>query len=95
MEILVSIIIPIYNVENYLEDCVESVKKQTYKNVEIILVDDGSTDNSGEICDKYEKLDERIKVFHKSNGGLSDARNVGIEKATGQFICFLGKYMPN
>lgn len=89
MEILVSIIIPIYNVENYLEDCVESVKKQTYKNVEIILVDDGSTDNSGEICDKYEKLDERIKVFHKSNGGLSDARNVGIEKATGQFICFL------
>lgn len=89
METLISIIIPVYNVEKYLQDCVDSVRKQTYKNLEIILIDDGSTDNSGKMCDEYKKQDARIKVFHKSNGGLSDARNLGLEKATGQYVYFL------
>lgn len=85
----VSVIIPVYNVEKYLEECIESVIKQTYKNLEIILVDDGSKDNSGYICDEYKKKDERIKVIHKPNGGLSDARNVGIDIAKGEYIAFL------
>lgn len=81
MEELVSIIVPVYNVEDYLTECIESAIKQTYHNLEIILVDDGSTDTSGKICDMYACKDDRIKVFHKQNGGLSDARNTGIEKA--------------
>lgn len=85
----VSVIIPVYNVEKYLEECIESVLKQTYKNLEIILVDDGSKDNSGNICDEYAKKDERIKVIHKTNGGLSDARNAGIDIAKGEYITFL------
>lgn len=88
MEELVSIIVPVYNVENYLIECIESAIKQTYHNLEIILVDDGATDASGKICDMYVHKDERIKVFHKQNGGLSDARNTGIEKATGEYIYF-------
>ncbi len=83
---LVSIILPIYKVESYLERCIESVRRQTYQNIEIILVDDGSPDNCGRICDSYAKQDERIIVIHKENGGLSDARNVGIQKATGKYI---------
>ena len=79
---LISIIIPVYNVEKYLKECVDSVRKQTYKNLEIILIDDGSKDNSGKLCDELAKEDNRIKVVHKENGGLSDARNVGIENAT-------------
>ena len=89
MEELVSIIVPVYNVEDYLTECIESAIKQTYHNLEIILVDDGSTDTSGKICDMYACKDDRIKVFHKQNGGLSDARNTGIEKATGEYIYFL------
>lgn len=89
MEELVSIIVPVYNVENYLTECIESAAKQTYCNLEIILVDDGSTDTSGKICDMYARKDNRIKVFHKQNGGLSDARNTGIEKVTGEYIYFL------
>lgn len=89
MEKLVSIIVPVYNVENYLTECIESTLNQTYHNVEIILIDDGSTDRSGKICDTYANKDNRIKVFHKKNGGLSDARNMGIEKVTGEYIYFL------
>lgn len=86
---LVSIIIPIYNVELYLRDCIESVIKQTYKNLEIILINDGSPDNSGNICEEYAKRDVRIKVVHKNNGGLSDARNVGLNIAHGAYISFI------
>ena len=86
---LITIVIPIYNVENYLHKCVTSVINQTYTNLEIILVDDGSPDKCGEICDEYEKLDKRIKVIHKTNGGLSDARNAGIDIATGKYISFI------
>lgn len=86
---LISIVIPVYNVEKYLDECIQSLQKQTYTNIEIILVDDGSTDNSGMICDKYAKTDFRIKVIHKQNGGMSDARNVGIDNATGKYIQFI------
>ena len=85
----VTIVIPVYKVENYLDRCVESVVKQAYKNLEIILVDDGSPDNCPQICDEWAKKDERIKVIHKENGGLSDARNIGIQNATGEFLLFV------
>lgn len=85
----ISIIIPVYSVEQYLEKCVESVQKQSYENIEIILVDDGSPDQSPKICDDLVRRDSRIKVIHKMNGGLSDARNVGIRAATGKYILFL------
>ena len=87
--ILVSVIVPVFNVEKFLEKCVNSISNQTYKNLEILLVDDGSTDNSGIICDNLSKNDIRIKVFHKKNGGLSDARNYGIERAVGSYIMFI------
>jgi len=86
---LVSAIIPIYNVEKYLVECVNSCINQTFSNLEIILVNDGSTDASGVLCDDLVKIDKRIKVIHKENGGLSSARNTGLEAATGDFICFL------
>lgn len=86
---LISIIIPIYNVEKYLERCLESVICQTYRNLEIILINDGSTDNSSKICDKYAKKDHRIIVIHKENGGVSSARNRGIELAKGEYIGFV------
>lgn len=85
----ISVIIPVYNVEPYLEECILSVCRQTYDNLEIILVDDGSTDNCGTICDNYAGIDSRIRVLHKKNGGLSDARNFGIEIATGEYITFI------
>lgn len=85
----ISIIVPVYNVEDYLEECIESIVNQTYKNLEIILVNDGSTDCSGYICDKYNKKDFRIKVIHKKNGGLSSARNVGIDFSTGNYLMFV------
>lgn len=84
-----SIIVPVYNVEAYLERCVESLINQTYNNIEIILVDDGSKDNSPKLCDDFVKKDSRIKVVHKENGGLSDARNVGLEIATGEYVLFV------
>lgn len=88
-EPLISIIIPIYNVEKYLRRCIDSVINQTYKNIEILLVDDGSPDSSGEICEQYKKNDDRVYVFHKKNGGLSDARNYGIKYAKGKYITFI------
>jgi len=86
---LISVIIPVYNVEKYVERCLDSVINQTYKNLEIILIDDGSTDNSGKICDEYVKKDNRIIVVHKENGGVSSARNIGIELANGDYIGFV------
>lgn len=85
----ISIIIPIYKVEKYIKQCVDSVLNQTYSNLEIILVDDGSPDNCPNICDDYALLDKRIKVIHKINGGLSDARNAGIKIATGDYLAFV------
>ena len=86
---LISVIVPVYNVELYLERCSDSIIGQTYKNLEIILVDDGSTDKSGKICDIYENKDSRVRVLHKCNGGLSSARNKGLELATGEYIGFV------
>ena len=86
---LSSVIVPVYNVEKYLPQCLDSIKNQTYTNLEIILVDDGSTDSSGSICEDYAKSDSRIKLYHKENGGLSDARNYGIERASGQYFTFI------
>lgn len=85
----VSIVVPIYNVEKYLDECVRSLINQTYKNIEIILVDDGSKDSSGAIADNLAKEDSRIRVIHKDNGGVSSARNLGIKNATGDYICFV------
>ena len=85
----ISIIVLVYNVEQYLENCIESILNQTFKDFELILVDDGSTDNSGKICDIYEKKDTRIKVIHKNNGGLSSARNTGLDIACGKYIGFV------
>ena len=85
----ISVIIPVYNVEQYLERCVKSVINQTYKNIEIILVDDSSTDSSLEVCNKLAQKDSRIKVIHKENGGLSSARNVGLDVAKGKYITFI------
>lgn len=89
MKDLISVIIPIYKVELYIDKCVESVLNQTWKNIEVILVDDGSPDKCGLMCDEYAKKDKRIKVIHKDNGGLSDARNAGMEVATGDYIGFV------
>lgn len=85
----ISIIIPVYNVEPYLERCLNSVINQTYSNIEIILVDDGSTDDSGIMCDDYKRQDTRIKVIHKENGGLSSARNEGLKYITGEYFTFI------
>ncbi len=88
-EPLISVIVPVYNVEKYLRDCLDSIVNQTYKNLEIILVNDGSKDSSGAICDEYKNKDKRIQVVHKENGGLSSARNVGLDIAKGEYISFL------
>ena len=77
MDEKISVIVPVYNVEQYLERCVDSIINQTYKNLEIILVNDGSTDNSGQLCDELAKKDDRIRVIHKKNGGVSETRNLG------------------
>ena len=89
LEDKVSVIVPVYNVEKYLEKCIESISSQTYSNIEIILIDDGSEDNSGEICDKFIEIDKRIIVKHKCNEGVSAARNDGIDIANGKYICFV------
>lgn len=85
----VSVVVPVYNVEDYLNYCVDSLLSQEYSNLEIILVDDGSTDRSPAICDSFLELDERVRVIHKANGGLSDARNVGLEASTGEYVSFV------
>lgn len=86
---IISVIVPVYNVENYLSACIESIINQTFSDLEIILVNDGSTDRSGEICDEYARKDSRIKVIHKSNAGLSVARNTGLDVAQGSYILFV------
>lgn len=86
---LVSIIVPVYNTEDYLAKCVQSLVKQTYTDIEILLIDDGSTDGSGELCDQFAEGYNHIQAFHKQNGGLSDARNYGIMQASGEYICFV------
>lgn len=85
----ISVIVPVYKVEKYIGECINSILAQTFKDFEMILVDDGSPDKSGEICDSYAKKDNRIKVFHKKNGGVSSARNFGIDKAVGEWLCFI------
>ena len=87
-KIKVSVILPIYNVGKYFAECMESVLDQTYSNIEVILVDDGSTDNSGKIADNYASKDKRVRVIHQANAGVSVARNVGINSATGKYVCF-------
>ncbi len=89
MDDLISVIVPVYKVEEYIKRCIDSIINQTYKNLEIILVDDGSPDNCGKICDEYAKKDTRVKVIHKENGGLSDARNAGIKICKGKYISFI------
>lgn len=86
---MISVIVPVYKVEDYLERCITSIVNQTYRNLEIILVDDGSPDHCGEICDEWSRKDSRIKVIHKENGGLSDARNAGMKIATGEYTVFV------
>lgn len=86
---LISVIIPVYNVEQYLSHCIDSILSQTFTNFEILLIDDGSTDNSGIICDNYKNIDDRIKVFHKKHNGVSSARNMGLDKAVGEWITFV------
>ena len=85
----ISVIVPVYNVEKYLPRCIDSILAQTFTDFELLLIDDGSTDNSGKICDEYAKKDSRIWVFHKKNRGVSSARNMGIDKAKGEWICFV------
>lgn len=89
MDDLITVIIPVYNVEKYMRECLDSVINQSYSHLEIILVDDGSTDYSGKICDEYCKMDIRVKCIHKKNGGLSSARNAGLDIATGNYIAFI------
>lgn len=89
MEAKISVIVPVYNIEVYLAECIESILAQTYHNFELILIDDGSTDQSGKICDRYALQDSRIIVTHKENGGVSSARNAGLEIAGGEYICFV------
>lgn len=89
MKEFISIIVPVYNVEPYVEKCIESIINQSYKNLEIIIIDDGSIDNSGKICDKFAGIDSRIKVVHKKNGGSASAKNVGLKMATGYYLSFV------
>lgn len=86
---LVSIVIPIYNVEKYLEQCIISILEQSYNKIEVLLIDDGSTDKSKDICDMFERKDIRVHAYHKSNGGLSDARNYGMTKCNGKYVMFV------
>ena len=86
---LISIIVPVYNTSFYLRTCLDSIISQSYIFIEIIVIDDGSTDNSGKICDEYAEKDNRIKVFHRENGGVSRAKNYGLKIAKGEYVCFV------
>ena len=86
---MISIVVPVYKVENYLEKCIHSIISQNFENYELLLVDDGSPDRCGAICDEWANKDKRIRVIHKQNGGISDARNAGIEQAKGEYLCFI------
>ena len=86
---IISVIVPVYKVENYIRRCLDSLVAQTYRHLEILLVDDGSPDSSGAICEEYAEKDSRIKVIHKENGGLSSARNAALDVATGDYIAFV------
>ena len=86
---VVSIIVPVYNIEHCISECLISISKQSYKNFEVLVIDDGSTDMSGKICDEFSSIDARFKIIHQKNGGLSNARNTGINKAQGEFLCFV------
>ena len=86
---MISIIVPVYNTEKYLRRCIDSVLAQTYQDFELLLIDDGSKDSSGAICDEYAAQDARVRVFHKENGGVSSARNVGLDNARGEWITFV------
>lgn len=83
---MISIIVPVYNTEKYLDQCIQSILSQTYTDYELLLVDDGSTDSSGVICDRYAEQDSRVREFHKPNGGVSSARNMGLDNARGEWI---------
>lgn len=85
----ISVIVPAYNVEEYICDCIDSLLEQTYKNYELLLVDDGSTDNTGRILDEKYSRNEKIKIYHKSNGGLSDARNYALDRMNGDYVTFV------
>ena len=85
----ISIVVPVYNVEKYLERCIDSILAQTFTDFELLLINDGSKDSSGLICDKYAEKDSRIRVFHKENEGVSRARNLGISNARGRWLCFI------
>ena len=85
----ISVIVPVYKTEEYLKRCVDSILASTYENLEVILVDDGSPDNSGKICDEYAQKDSRIKVIHKENGGAADSRNVGTSQASGEYVVYI------
>lgn len=84
----ISVIVPVYNVEQFLPRCINSILAQTFTDFEVLLINDGSTDNSGRICDEYAKKDNRIRLFHKGNGGVSSARNIGLKNVKGELICF-------
>lgn len=86
---MLTIIVPIYNTENYLSECIDSILNQSYKNIELILINDGSTDNSGFICDEYSRRNKRIKIIHTENKGVSHARNIGLSIAKGEYITFV------
>lgn len=86
---LISVIVPVYNVKNYLKDCISSIISQSYRDIEIVIIDDGSTDGSGVICDEYAKRDNRIIVIHQKNKGLSAARNAGLDISSGDYVCFV------
>ena len=85
----ISVIVPVYKAEAYLHRCVDSILAQTFQDFEVLLIDDGSPDRSGEICDEYARKDKRVRVFHKENGGVSSARNMGLDNARGEYVCFV------